>query len=449
MDYKEKLQFDKMTKTPIPKLVIRLAIPTVLSMLITAIYNMADTYFVSQLGTSASGAVGIVFSLMSIIQAIGFALGIGSGSIISRKLGEQKKDEASKCASTSFFAAIVSGVLITVLGLLFIDNLMRFLGATETILPYARDYAQYILIGAAVLGSSFVLNNILRAEGKALFSMVGLMAGGVLNIALDPLFIFVFDMGISGAAIATLISQCISFLILLSFFLLRKSQLKLSIKNISRKFRDYWDILTIGFPSMCRQGLAAIATVCLNNQAAVYGDAAIAAFSIVGRLFMFVLSVILGIGQGFQPVAGYNYGAKLYKRVKKAFGFTVVLGTVTMSILSVIGFIFAPQIISLFRAEDLAVVEIGALALRLQCLVLPLEALSVSVNMLFQSIGKVKSAAFLSCTRQGIFFFPLIFTLPYIFGIFGLQITQPAADLLSAAVCIPFIIIFFKQLKKM
>ena len=219
MDYTEKRQFERMTEKPVPALVLKLAGPTVLSMLVTSVYNIADTYFVSQLGTAASGAVGIVFSLMSVIQAVGFALGLGGGSIISRKLGERKKDDADKTASTAFFTAVASGLLITLFGTLFLDSLLRVLGATESILPYARDYAGYILIGAAIMGSSFVLNNILRAEGRAFFSMIGLVFGGVLNIALDPVFIYVLDMGISGAAVSTLISQSISFLILLSFFI--------------------------------------------------------------------------------------------------------------------------------------------------------------------------------------------------------------------------------------
>lgn len=448
MDYTEKRQFERMTEKPIPALVLKLAGPTVLSMLVTSVYNIADTYFVSQLGTAASGAVGIVFSLMSVIQAVGFALGLGGGSIISRKLGERKKDDADKTASTAFFTAVASGLLITLFGTLFLDSLLRVLGATESILPYARDYAGYILIGAAIMGSSFVLNNILRAEGRAFFSMIGLVFGGVLNIALDPVFIYVLDMGISGAAVATLISQSISFLILLSFFVFRKSQLTISVKNISRKIRDYIDILSTGLPSLLRQGTAAFAAIALNNCAAPYGDQAIAAFSVTGRVFMLVFSVILGIGQGFQPVAGYNYGAKLYDRVKKALLFTVVTGFVIMSALSAAGYFFSGQIIALFRADDPAVIETGSLALRMQCLALPLNAMSVPVNMLFQSAGKVRSAAFLSSLRQGLFFFPAVFILPSMFGIFGLQIAQPVSDALSAAVCVPFAVLFFRKLKK-
>ena len=297
-----------MTGTPIPKLVVTLAIPTIISMMTTAIYNMADTFFVSQLGTSAAGAVGIVFSLMAVIQAIGFMLGMGAGSLNSRLLGAQKNREADEVGSTAFFCALGFGLLLTVGGLIFLDPLMRILGATETILPYARSYAQYILYGAPIMCSSFVLNNLLRSQGKALLAMCGIATGGVLNIALDPLFIFGFGLGIGGAALATLISQCISFCILLSFFLLHKSVVNISLFKISRHGMIYWRIIKTGLPSFCRQGLASAATVALNVAAAPYGDPAIAAMSIVGRIFMLILSAMLGFGQGYQPVIGFNYG---------------------------------------------------------------------------------------------------------------------------------------------
>lgn len=297
-------QYRKMTQTPIPRLVATLAVPTIISMLVTAVYNMADTFFVAQLGTSAAGAVGIVFSLMAVIQAIGFMLGMGAGNLVSRYLGAKEQRQADCAASTTFFTALAFGLGITVLGTLFLDPLMRVLGATPTILPYARDYARYILFGAPVMCASFVLNNILRGEGKAMLAMVGIGLGGVLNIGLDPLFIYTFGLGIAGAAIATLLSQCVSFAILLSCFLRRKSAVRLHIGQVSRKAEVYARIIKTGMPSFCRQSLASVATVLLNVNAAVYGDAAVAAMSVVGRIFMFVFSFMLGFGQGFQPVAG-------------------------------------------------------------------------------------------------------------------------------------------------
>lgn len=441
-----KAQYNRMTQTPIPRLILSLAIPTIISMLVTALYNMADTYFVSQLGTSASGAVGIVFSLMALIQAVGFMLGMGSGALISALLGRQQTQEADKVASTGFFSALAFGLALTVLGLFFLDGMMWLLGSTPTILPFARDYAKYILFGAPVMCASFVLNNILRAEGRAVFSMVGLTLGGVLNILLDPIFIFTLGLGISGAAIATLISQCIGFCLLLLWFLLKKTSAKISLRLVSRRPETYLQILKTGFPSFCRQGLASISTTALNVNASVYGDPAVAAMSIVGRIFLFVLSAMIGFGQGFQPVAGFNYGAKRYDRVKQSFCFSVAFGVVLMTVLGVIGFFIAPQAIAAFRRDDTAVMEIGAYAFRAQCLVLPLIPLSVVCNMAFQSLGRSWQATFLSSARQGVFFLPLILILPPVLGLTGVQITQPLADLLTFGSCFPFLFPFFRDL---
>lgn len=445
----DQAQYVKMTTTPIPKLINSLAVPTIISMLVTSIYNMADTFFVSQLGTSAAGAVGIVFSLMAIIQAIGFMIGMGSGSWISRLLGQQKKEEADQIASSGFFFAIIFGLLLTIFGLLFIDTLMKVLGATDTILPYAKNYARYILLGAAVMSASFVLNNILRSEGKATLSMIGITAGGILNIVLDPIFIFGFHLGISGAAIATLISQCISFCILLACFLFKKSDLHISIKYLSKTPATYAKIVKNGLPSFSRQGLASIATVALNVNAAVYGDAAVAAMSIVGRIFMFILSAMIGFGQGFQPVIGFNYGAKKYDRVKESFFYTWKVGEILLIILAVVGFFAAPYLLALFRKDDLDVIEIGTFAFRAQCFALALQPLGVVCNMAFQSIGRAWQGTFLASARQGIFFLPLILILPGIIGLKGVQLTQPLADVCTFICCIPFMIAFFRDIKKM
>jgi len=439
----------KMTTAPVPGLVIKLAVPTVISMLVTAIYNTADTFFVSRLGTSASGAVGIVFSIMAIFQAIGFTFGTGAASMISRKLGARETEAASRYASSSFFLAFGSGLIFTIYGLFTLDDFMLKLGSTETILPYAKSYAMYILLGAPVMCTSFVMNNVLRAEGKAAFAMVGLVFGALLNIVLDPIFIFKFGLGISGAAIATLISQCISFSILLSVFIFRKSDIRISIRNISRRPKEFFDILTLGTPSLCRQGLASIATVALNVAASAYGDAAVAAMSIVGRTFMLVMSMMIGLGQGFMPVSGYNFGAKNYARVKEAFWFTVKTGLMIMAVTAATGFIMAPEIVSAFRREDAEVIVIGTLAMRLQFSALILQPLFVSTNMLFQSTGHAARATFLACNRQGVYFLPLILILPPLFGITGVQITQPVSDILSFLTCIPFLYFFMKKLNRL
>ena len=441
-------QFDRMTRTPIPRLVLQLAGPTILSMLITSIYNMADTYFVGQLSTSASGAVGVVASLMAIIQAIGFTLGHGSGSIISRRLGSHDTDGAVRFASTAFFTALGAGSLLAVFGLLGLTPLMRLLGSTETILPHARAYAFYILLGAPVMMSSLVMNNILRYEGKAAFAMIGLVTGGVLNMVLDPLFIFTFHMGTGGAGAATALSQCVSWGLLFSAYARGKTVSKFSLRRFTHNPQEYFSILSTGLPSFGRQGLASIASMLLNIAARGWGDAAVAAMSIVSRIFMFVMSVALGVGQGLQPVAAFNYGAGLYRRVRSAALFTMAISFILVLGMSGICWVFAPQLIRAFR-DDPAVYAIALPAFRYQAAALFLQPVLTVSNMLFQSVGKVGRATFLSCCRQGLFFIPLILILPARLGIFGVQISQPAADVLTFLVCVPFLIAFLRQLGRM
>lgn len=441
-------QFDKMINTPIPKLIGSLAVPTVISMLVTSIYNMADTYFVSKINTEASAAVGIVFPIMTIIQALGFTLGMGCGSIISRRLGEKKNLEASQTASIAFFASLLIGLFITVFGNIFSSQFMKIVGASENVLPYANDYARYIFYGAPFMCASFVLNNILRSEGKAFFSMIALSIGGVLNIILDPIFIFVLKLGISGAAIATLLSQGISFSILLSWFIRKKAICVISLKGLTSKINLLGKVIITGLPSLSRQGLASIATILLNRACAYYGDGAVAAMAIVTKIIMFVASVMIGIGQGFTPVAGYNYGAKRYDRVKKAYWFTVFAGMVILGISAFLGVVFAKEIITFFR-NDLEVIKIGTVALRWQIAVLPFHPLIVATNMLLQATGHIPQATFLSCNRQGVYFIPLILILPKLFGVFGVEIAQACSDFLSVITAIPYLIWFLRKMDKM
>ncbi len=439
-------QFQKMTQTPVGKLIATLSIPTIISMLVTSVYNMADTFFVSRLGTSASGAVGIVFSVMAIIQAIGFTFGMGSGSWISRLLGAKDEEKAKEVAATGFYSAIFLCVLMSVIGEWKIDELMRILGASETILPYAREYARYILLAAPIMSSSFVLNNILRSEGHAKFAMIGITAGGILNVILDPIFIFIFNMGIGGAAAATALSQLISFLILLSYFVMHKTTTRLGIQRLSKNPGTYFQIVKNGLPSFSRQGLASIASILLNKQAAIYGDAAVAAMAIVTKVFMMIFSVMIGFGQGYQPVAGFNYGAGKKERVKSAIKFTMVVGTIGMSSAGVILFFAAPQLMKIFISDDPAVLEIGTMALRAQAISMPLVPIGTVANMTFQSVGKAWRATIMSSMRQGIFFIPLIFILPAIFGLWGVVTTQAASDILTAFACTPFLYGFYKNL---
>ena len=440
-------QFRKMTETPIPKLILSLAAPTILSMLITSIYNLADTFFVGQISTSASGAVGVVSSLMAIIQALGFMLGHGAGSIISRSLGSQNTKAATRFASTSFFTALTFGLILAAVGLTTLPHFMMLLGSTETILPHACAYARPILIAAPLMMSSLVMNNILRYEGKASFAMIGLVTGGVLNMVLDPVFIFGFGLGTAGAGIATALSQSISFCILLSMFLRGKTVSQFQLSAVTRSPVEFGTILMTGLPSFGRQGLNSIGGMLLNIAARSYGDAAVAGMSIVSRIFMFIISVAIGTGQGFQPVAGFNYGARKYRRVEKACVFTMCASFCFLSVIIAACWFNAEALIKLFR-DDPEVTAIALPAFRYQCFACFLQPVIVAGNMLFQSIGKSGRATFLACCRQGVFFIPLILTLPRMFGLLGIEICQPIADVLTFVVTVPFLFPFLHQLVK-
>ena len=451
MNYKTSVAdslFDKMINEPVSKLIAKLAVPTVISMLVTSIYNMADTFFVSQINTQASAAVGIVFPIMSIIQACGFTLGMGAGSLVSVRLGQKRNDEANQIASTAFFTAIAIGALITLFGNIFSNQFLALVGASETILPYAHDYARYIFWGAPVMCASFVLNNVLRSEGKAFFSMIALTSGGLINITLDPFFIYGLGMGIRGAAVATIVSQTIAFVILLSWFLRGKAVCRMSIKFFRFTVDVLGKIVTTGLPSLARQSLASIATILLNTTAGAYGDSAVAAMSITTKIVMFVASIMIGIGQGFSPVSGYNYGAKRYDRVKKAYRFLVGSGMAIMTCFALVIFIFAPQIMHGF-IKDEAAVAVGVVALRWQIAFIPFHPLIVGTNMLMQSTRHIKAATFLSMNRQGVYFIPAILILPRLFGLRGVETSQAAADILSAITAIPYLIHMFRKLDRL
>lgn len=437
--------YEKMTTWPVSKLVVTLGIPTTISMLVTNLYNMADTYFVGELGNSASGAVGVVFGLMAIIQAVGFMLGQGGGSIIARRLGEKDIKSAGTLASLSFFASLAAGTVMGLAGLLFLEPLMSLLGSTDTALPYAMDYGRYILAVMPVTMAGFVLNNILRYEGKAYLAMIGLTVGGVLNIIGDPVFIFYFHMGVKGAGLSTAISQCISFLILLSMFLLGKTQSKLSLSSVKGGMEQLVLIMKNGLPSLARQGMTSLATMVLNHFAGDYGDPALAAMSIVGKISFFIFAVALGIGQGFQPVSAFNYGAGKYKRVRKAFYFTAGLGEILLGTMAVAGLIYSGQLIGRFR-NDPDVIMIGTAALRFQLTALFFHPMIVCATMLFQTIGWHKTATFLSMLRSGLCFIPLIFVLTKWLGLLGIEMAQAVADVITFMIVVPFVRHFFKTL---
>lgn len=438
-------QYSRMVEGPISKVILSLAIPSVLSMLVSSIYNMADTYFVGKLGTSASGAVGIVFPIMLIIQAVAFTFGQGANSLISRYLGAKDTAMAHRTASTAIFSCMIVSVFFSVVTLIFLDPILRILGSTETILPYAHDYAFIILLGSPFIGASFVLNNLLRSQGLNAKAMIGLTFGGVLNIILDPIFILALDMGIAGAALATIISQFVSFLILL-WMVEKRSVLLLRPRLIARQVQLYLSIAAIGMPSFLRQALGSVAIMILNNRASDFGDPAVAAFTIIGRIASFFLAFILGTGQAFQPVAGYNFGAKQYGRVREAYRFTLRSTLILMSIVSLAVFLLSENLISVFQ-PDPAVVAIGTLSLRLQCATFILQPFLVVTNMLYQSTGKAGGALVLATMRHGTFYYPVVFLFPALWGLLGVQLVQPVADILSCLAAIPMGIIYLKKLR--
>ena len=456
-----------MLHAPVSKIIPKLAIPTIISMLITSIYNMADTYFVSQISTSASGAVGVVFSVMGVIQAVSFTLGMGSGAPVSQALGSGKQEEARTFANVGFFTALITGVVILILGNLFIEPIVGFLGATETIAPHAMAYASYIFYAAPFMMCSFVMNNHLRFQGLATYGMVGITTGGILNMLLDPIFIFEpgtvlfgfltlpfgFGLGTAGAAIATALSQFVSFCILLMQCNLRKDTISIHPKHFKPTGKLLAKILYIGFPSLGRQGIASVSNILLNNTvlacvAPALQDAAISSISITSRFVMFINSSVIGFGQGFQPVCGFNFGAGQYSRVRKAFWFSVKVTTVILLVLGVIAFAFAEPIVTAFRADDAEVIRIGTVALRLHLTTIPLWGFIVMGNMYTQSIGYGVRATIISTARQGLFLIPSLLILPPIFGLLGLQMAQPMSDALSC--CLTFLIVrsILKELKQ-
>ena len=428
---------DMMLNQPLKQVIPRLAVPTIISMLITSVYNMADTYFVSRISTEASAAVGVVYSAMALIQALAFTIGMGSGANVSQSLGAGREDEAKRLVAVGFFTAFTLGVVLGILGNIDLERLVIMLGATPECVPDAIAYARYIFIAAPFMMCSFVMNNHLRFQGMAVFAMFGISSGGILNMILDPLLIFGLGLGTAGAAMATAISQAVSFTILLSIANTRSELLHYRFSNFRPTAAMYGKIFYTGVPSLGRQGIAAVANIILNNVAGsisadpLVNTAAIAAMSISRKFILFVNSAVIGFGQGFQPVAAYCYGAKRYKRVQEAYWFCGKVATVILLCLAAAAMAFSEQIIRLFRGEDPLVVSIGTGALRMQLLTLPLWGFYTMANMCTQSIGHGLSSTIVSSARQGIFLIPMVTILPAFLGITGLQAAQPAADVLA------------------
>ena len=445
---KGKDNFEYMTARPVPQTICELAVPTIISMLVSAIYNVADTYFVGRIDTQSTAAIGISFSAMSVVQAFGFFFGHGSGNYISRMLGARKTGHAETMATIGLFSSFLAGTLIAVAGLIFLTPVCRALGSTDTILPYAREYLGIILIGTPFMAASLTLNNQIRFKGNAKYAMIGIISGALINIIMDPILIFTFDMGVKGAAIATISGQIIGFAALLLIDR-RTGSFSVSFKAFKPTVKAYVEIIKGGLPSLLRQGLLSISTILLNVAAKEYGDSAIAGMAITTRIIYILNAIVIGLGQGYQPLCGFNYGARLYGRVMDGFWFCVKAGTLFFLTCSILGYIFAPEAVAIFRKEDAMVISIGAEALRWQLIALPFGAFTLVSNMMLQTIRKAGRAALLASARQGLFFIPCILVLPHLIGIRGVEMTQAIADILSFALALPLTLSTLKDMNRL
>ena len=437
-------RFVMMTESPVRQLVMKMAVPTIISMMVTALYNIVDAFFVGHISTEATAGVGVSFAYMTFINAIGFFFGHGSGNYISTALGAKKYDDAEKMAATGFLSSMGIGTMAAIVGLFFLSPLSRMMGATPDIVPSSNDYLLFILIGTPFMMSSLTLNNQLRFQGNARYAMVGITTGAVLNIFLDALFIYILNMGVLGASLATCISQMVGWMVLLHGTW-KSGNVHIRLRNFTPTLRSYIDIFNGGLPSLCRHVFVCISTIMLNRYAAYYASpgteaSAIAAFAIVSRIMMFAFSIILGLGQGFQPVCGFNHGAGLHERVRKSFIFTTNLATIILIIISLMFALFAPELIRVFRSEDAELVKIGTRVLRWQCISFPLVGVSTVTNMMYQTTRKTLVATLLSMGRQGIFFIPTIMILPLFLGLQGVEMTQAIADACTFLLALPFAI---------
>ena len=444
-------KYTEMTCRPVKILVCKLAVPTIIAMVTTALYNVVDAAFIGRLSTGGTAGIGISFGYMTFIQALGFFFGHGSGNYISRALGAKDASSASVVASVGVITPLLLGLLAAVVCLPNLSALSRLLGATPDVVPYANDYLRYIVAATPFMMAALTLNNQLRLQGNANFGMIGIVSGAVLNIGLDPLFIFTLGMGVRGASLATAVSQCFAFCLLLAGTF-RPESVHITLRDFKPSWRVYYEIFRGGLPSLFRQLFNCAAAVSLNYCAAIYAPAgqeasAVAAFAVVTRIMMFAFSVVLGFCQGFQPVCGFNYGAKLYRRVYESYMFALTVSTAFLIIISAVGFIFAPQIVALFRAEDSNLIAIGAVTLRWQCAAFPLVALSTATNMLFQNIRMTFPATLLSVCRNGLFFMPAVILLPMWLGLQGVQMAQAVADVFTFMLALPYAVWIARKLK--
>jgi putative efflux protein, MATE family len=432
-------KYVRMTTLPVGKLVTEMAIPSIVSMLISGIYNLADTFFIGQINTQSVAAMGIVYAYMVLIQSMAIFFGQGSGNYISRALGRRETVDAEEMAAVGLGSSILTGIIFAGASFLAMRPILSLLGSTDTIMPYACDYFRFILIGTPFIMGTFTLNNQMRHQGNAMLSMIGIVSGAVLNIILDPILIFGFDLGIRGAGMATAISQFIGFIVILSM-IGKRGSLPIRFHHFKPTWRRYRDISAGGLPSLARQGLMSLSAICLNQLASNYGDEAIAAFSIVSRIMMLACAAMIGYGQGFQPVCGFNYGAGLFDRVRKAFWHSCSVSTVYCFVLALLGWIFAGPLVALFRADDPEVIRIGSEVLRFQCYSFPLTGFIVLANMYLQNIRKTIPAIIMASARQGIFFLPALYIGYAAWDFTGIEISQMLADICAFIFAVPVVL---------
>ena len=437
----------RMTTFPVKKLVGELAVPSIVSMLISSVYNIVDTFFVGHLDTQSTAALGIVFSYMAFIQAMAFFFGQGAGNFISRSLGSRNVKGAEQMAAVGFLSSVLTGVVVAIAGFIFMDPLLDFLGSTPTVKPFAAGYFRWILMGTPFIMGCFSLNNLMRQQGNALMAMIGIASGAVLNIVLDPVLIYWAGLGVEGAGLATAVSQAVGFVIMLSLTG-KRGGIRIHPSLFKPRWHHYVEIAAGGLPSLLRQGLGAIAAICFNQVARNYGDEALAAFSVVSRVMMFAASAMIGYGQGFQPVCGFNYGARLYDRVRKAFWHSTRVSTLYCTLLAIAGYVFAPQIIALFRADDPAVIRIGAQVLRYQCMVFPLIGFIVMTNMYLQNIRKVVPAIVSAALRNGLAFIPALYIGQAVIGFTGVELAQSISDVVSFLISVPLCLTALRSMGK-
>lgn len=436
-----------MLNEPLYKVIPKMAVPTIIAFLINSIYSLADTYFVSSLGTNATAAVSVNASLDQLIMMCGSMLAVGANSYIARLMGEGNDKKASQVLSACFFTAFGIGALLMIFGSIFMTSMVRLLGATPTCEEYSIQYASYVLMAAPFMAANFVLNQCLRSEGSATLSMVGMGFGGVLNCVLDPIFIFDLNMGVAGASLATAISKLVSFVILIFPYITKRSMLRLSAKNIRFTKDTVKEVVSVGSSSMFRNALAVVAGILLNDIAGDISDSALAGIGVCTKVMMFPFGIVLGFGNGFQPVAGFNWGAKRYDRVTASYKFSSWTALIGSAILAAVLILLAEPMIIAFAGEDPDMLRIGKLCLILQALTLPIHAWVAVVNMLCNALGNAVGAFLLATARQGTCFIPIVHLMAWLLGENGVAGVQAMADVLSLALAIPMAILMTKKIR--